>query len=65
MRQKDAYEKIIREYLGKCKCCDECIASYYCTVNRLRNSRTPQNYCVDNLKEYLRKGVNYGHNTSN
>lgn len=48
---------IIREYLSKCECCDECVASIFCTLNYLRHSREPQDYCESNLKEYLKDRV--------
>ncbi len=46
-------EKLINEYISKVGCCDECFASVYCTVNRLRESRVPQDYCVKNIKRYF------------
>ena len=53
--QRIAMDKICKEYLSKCKCCDECFAVWYCTGNRLRSSREPQDYCLDNLKAYLKE----------
>ena len=46
-------ERLINEYLSKVECCDECFASVYCTVNRLRESRVPQDYCAQNIKRYF------------
>lgn len=46
-------EKLINEYISKVGCCDECFASIYCTVNGLRESRVPQDYCVKNIKGYF------------
>jgi hypothetical protein len=46
-------ERLIKEYLSKVECCDECFASIFCTVNRLRESRVPQKYCVENIKKYF------------
>lgn len=46
-------EKLINEYISKVRCCDECFASVYCTVNGLRESRVPQDYCVKNIKKYF------------
>lgn len=46
-------ERLINEYISKVGCCDECFASIYCTVNGLRESRTPQDYCVKNIKSYF------------
>ncbi len=46
-------ERLINEYISKVKCCDECFASVFCTVNRLRESRVPQEYCVENIKKYF------------
>lgn len=57
MKMKEAYELIIKEYLDKCTCCDECIAQYYCIDNYLRIGRTPIDNvnCVDKIKEDLRR----------
>ena len=46
-------ERLINEYISKVGCCDECFASIYCTVNGLRKSRVPQDYCVKNIKSYF------------
>ncbi len=46
-------ERLIKEYISKVECCDECFASAYCTVNGLRKSRVPQDYCVENIKRYF------------
>ena len=46
-------ERLINEYISKVGCCDECFASVYCTVNGLRESRVPQDYCVENIKRYF------------
>ena len=46
-------ERLINEYISKVECCDECFASVYCTVNGLRKSRVPQDYCVKNIKRYF------------
>lgn len=46
-------ERLINEYISKVGCCDECFASVYCTVNGLRESRVPQDYCVKNIKRYF------------
>lgn len=46
-------ELLIKEYISKVGCCDECFASIYCTVNGLRESRVPQDYCVNNIKRYF------------
>lgn len=46
-------EKLINEYISKVEFCDECFASVYCTVNGLRKSRVPQEYCVKNIKRYF------------
>lgn len=43
-------ERLINEYISKVECCDECFASVYCTLNKLRESRVPQDYCVENIK---------------
>lgn len=54
MTQKEINEILIAEYLNKTKCCDECFASIFCTLNGLRESRVPQNYCMDNIKKYFK-----------
>ena len=46
-------ERLINEYISKVDCCDECFASVYCTVNGLRKSRVPQDYCAKNIKRYF------------
>lgn len=55
MKKTEAYELLIEEYLSKCKACDECVASGFCTKNRLREYRDPQPYCPDNLKLYFKQ----------
>lgn len=50
---EEQFEKLIREYLSKCNQCDECMANMYCTLEHRRNSREPQDYCIDNIKHYL------------
>ena len=57
MKIKDAYEHLCREYLSKCAeyGCDSCVASIYCTLNKLRGSRAPSDpRCVQNLQAYFR-----------
>ena len=51
-------ERLINEYISKIEYCDECFASVYCTVNGLRKSRVPQDYCVENIKRYFGDNVN-------
>lgn len=51
-------ERLIKEYISKVRCCDECFASVYCTVNGLRESRVPQDYCVKNIKSYFGDNAN-------
>lgn len=55
MNKRNAYELLIKEYLSKCECCDECIASTYCTLNNLRSSRIPENGCEEKLVQYLKQ----------
>ena len=55
---EDINERLINEYISKVNCCDECFASTYCTVNGLRKSRVPQEYCVDNIKRYFDDNTN-------
>lgn len=51
-------ERLINEYISKIEYCDECFASVYCTVNGLRKSRVPQDYCVKNIKRYFGDNAN-------
>ena len=53
MTNKRAEEILIKEYLSKCECCDECFAEYFCIKNDLRESREPKDYCVENIRQYL------------
>ena len=57
MKQSEAYDRVIVEYLSKCKetGCDGCIAEFYCIENNLRTDRYPQKDCPEKLKEYLRR----------
>lgn len=50
---EEVNERLINEYISKVGCCDECFASVYCTVNGLRESRVPQDYCLENIKRYF------------
>lgn len=65
MKQSEAYNLLIKEYLSKCKACDECVASGYCTENHLRTHREPQPYCEENLKMYFRHYSTKYHNLDN
>lgn len=55
MKKDEIITKLIKEYLSKCKeyGCDSCIAQIYCIENNLRESRYPQDYCEENLLQYL------------
>lgn len=55
MKKDEIITKLIKEYLSKCEeyGCDSCMAQTYCIENNLRDSRHPQDYCEDNLREYL------------
>ena len=61
MRKTEAYELLVREYLGKLKSsfagCDGCIAEYYCITNHLKTARVPQPDCPEKLKAYLRQRI--------
>jgi hypothetical protein len=52
-RTEHVCDRLAREYISKVKCCDECFASTFCTINGLRNSRVPQDYCIENVKKYF------------
>ena len=54
MKMQNSYDLLIREYLSKVEDCDSCVASVFCTISELRNSRYPPKYCVDNIKLYLK-----------
>lgn len=53
LEQEPVCDRLAREYISKVKCCDECFASTFCTINGLRNSRVPQDYCVKNIERYF------------
>lgn len=53
----EMFNILIAEYLSKCKCCDECMASTFCTLEQRRDSREPKEYCKSNLKDYLKDRV--------
>lgn len=55
MKMKDAYERIVKEYLSKLTACDECIAEYFCIEYGLKKARVPQDKCESNLKDYLQQ----------
>ena len=57
MKQKEAYDRLCKEYLSKCKeiGCDGCIAEYYCIENHLRTDCFPQKDCPEKIKDYLRR----------
>ena len=56
MKQSEAYDLLLKEYLSKCRedGCDGCVAEIYCIKNNLRKDRYPQNDCPEKLKKYLR-----------
>ena len=54
MKKAEAYEVLVKEYISKVECCDECCAYWYCVENKLRESRVPQEYCCENLKNYFK-----------
>lgn len=57
MKQSDAYDLLVREYLSKLEYCgcDGCIAQFYCIKNNLRKDRYPQDNCHKKLKDYLKQ----------
>lgn len=57
MNIKDAYDQIVKEYLGKLKVygCDGCVAEFFCIDNMYKKSRNPVEECPERIKEYLRK----------
>jgi len=54
MKIKDAYDRLVDEYLSKVNLCDECCATWYCTMNHIRKSREPNDDCTENIKQFLR-----------
>jgi hypothetical protein len=48
-------ERLSAEYVGKCNCCDECFAEFYCIENNLRTSRCPNDDCHKNVIKYLKE----------
>ena len=50
---EESVERLIREYLSKCRVCDECFAESFCTLKGLRDSREPQERCEGNIKKYF------------
>ena len=55
MKQKYAYQLLVKEYLSKCKCCDECVAEGFCIRNQYKRGREPNKDCPKFLAEYFRK----------
>lgn len=57
MKQSEAYDRVVKEYLSKCEKigCDGCIAEHYCIENHLRADRFPQKNCPEKLKGFLRR----------
>ena len=55
MNKDEIIKKLIREYLSKCKeyGCDSCMAQTFCISHNLRKNRYPQEYCENNLHNYL------------
>ena len=51
---KQQRDRMIGEYLGKVELCDECIAQSFCIKHSLRSARVPQDYCQNNMVEYLK-----------
>lgn len=54
MKQKDAYRRLIAEYLSKCNCCDECFAEGFCIQNQLKYSREQDASCPEKIELYFR-----------
>lgn len=54
MKQKDAYERLSREYISKCRYCDECIAEVWCILHHTKQTRHPYEGCEKNVRDYLR-----------
>lgn len=54
----ESTERLIKEYLSKCRVCDECFAETFCILKGLRDSRKPQKRCVDNIKKYFEEQEN-------
>lgn len=57
MNKSESLERLSKEYIFKCKCCDECFAEMFCITNHKRESRVPHKdimKCVLNITEYLK-----------
>ena len=55
-KQTDSFERLAKEYLSKCKCCDECFAESFCIEQQRRESRLPckdKMKCVSSIYDYL------------
>ena len=55
-KQTDSFERLAKEYLSKCKCCDECFAESFCIEQQRREGRLPckdRTKCVSNIYDYL------------
>lgn len=58
MNKSESLELLSKEYIHKCKCCDECLAEMFCITNDKRDSRMPHKdimKCVLNIAEYLKQ----------
>ena len=55
-KQTDSFERLAKEYLSKCKCCDECFAESFCIEQQRREGRLPckdKMKCVSNIYDYF------------
>ena len=51
-----SFNRLAREYLSKCECCDECFAEIFCISENRREGRVSSKNemkCVNNIKDYF------------
>lgn len=57
MNKSESLERLSKEYISKCKCCDECFVEMFCIQNQRRKGRVPHKdimKCVLNITDYLK-----------
>lgn len=50
---EDASMRLAKEYVSKCKCCDDCFCELYCIENNLRNGGISLDDCYKHILAYL------------
>lgn len=57
MNKSESLERLSKEYISKCTCCDECFVEMFCIQNQRRKGRVPHEdimKCVQNISDYLK-----------